>query len=128
MDCRSDKVDMLLNLLWDAVLCASNMGLTSLGMNICMVFRLKKVFGFLDGNFSMQPIKTLRLPNAVRADSRLCQPVEDRRHGFIGRCKRLGNLLRCPVISKVRRFWVRNIHQELVRLIEVGLSECDSQR
>ena len=61
MNVRRDEINVTLNVFRDAVFLASDVGLASAGVRVLIVLCLQKIFGFIDSDISMQPVKTTRL-------------------------------------------------------------------
>jgi hypothetical protein len=69
MNGRRNKINILPNVVWDAIFLASNVGLTSPGVSVFKILSSKEIFGFLDCEISMQPVEALRLLDAVGGNS-----------------------------------------------------------
>jgi hypothetical protein len=66
MNSGRDKIDMVLNILWDTVFLTRNVSLAGFRMHVPIVLRLQKLFSFMDSKVNMQPVKTSRLLDTFR--------------------------------------------------------------
>lgn len=121
MDGWDNEIDMLLDVFRNTVVLACYMSLPACLVLPFVVFGIHQGLGLGYTDIRMEPVETLGLLDAVAGDSVFCQPFENSCNRFIRWSECFGNLLGSPMLSVVRRFWMRDIIDEFLCSVQVLL-------
>src|SRR5262245_25856181 len=100
---------------------ASDVHVAGCVMLVKVELSLQEVLYFDGRSIESKPSLVRRLRNSVWVDARICKPSTHYLYRVFLGCKELGNLLSTVVLAIVGRVMTRDVHQEVVALVEIGL-------
>ena len=126
---RRHDLDMLRDVLREVVLLmAADMGMgVVLAILVDVVLRAQQALRLLDRHVRFHPATSHTEFDALRRDPTLDEPPTDGVDGFVSRSESRGDLRRAPVLAKVLRLGVRDVHDVLFDFVQVGLHEADAE-